>query len=280
MGIVLRVMRLLPQTLWQAARCLGQHRYLVYQLTLRDIAARYRGSAAGLLWLLLIPLIMLAVYTYMFGMVFKSRWPGAASEDQFQFALLAFGGLIVHMLFADCLARAPTLIVGQPNLVKKVVFPLELLSWSALGTALFHFAVNLAVLVAFALLLNGRVPLTVLWVPPLLLAAVPLLVGLMWFLSSLGVFLRDTAQAVGPLMTILMFTAPIFYPIEAVPAAVQPWLYLNPLTIIVQELRAVTIFGRAPDWSGIGLYLAAGLVVAAFGHLWFRRTRAAFADVI
>jgi lipopolysaccharide transport system permease protein len=275
-----RVATDLPTALWRAARCLTAHRYLVSQLTIRDVAARYRGSVMGFLWSLIIPLMMLAVYTYMFGMVFKARWPDTAPGDQFQFALLAFAGLIIHMLFSEVLTKAPGAVVGQPNLVKKVVFPLELLSWSLLGGVLFQTAVSVFVLAAFALVLNGGVPWTAVLAPLVLLTALPMLIGLAWFLSSLGVFLRDIGQVMNLLTTVLMFTAPIFYPREAVPAAMQPWLVVNPLTVVVEQFRAVAIFGALPDWRLLGLYLLVGLVVATLGHYWFERTRSAFADVL
>lgn len=275
-----RVVTDLPTALWRASACVLGHGYLVRQMTVRDVASRYRGSVMGFLWSLIIPLMMLVIYTYMFGMVFKSRWPGADTGDQFQFALLAFAGLIIHMLFSECLTRAPGVVVGQPNLVKKVVFPLELLSWMVLGAALFQTAVSMVVLAAFELVLTGTLPLTALLAPLVLLAAAPMLMGLCWFLSSLGVFLRDIGQVMNLLVTVLMFTAPIFYPREAAPAGLQPWLVLNPLTVVVEQFRAVAIFGTLPDWHLLGLYLTVGLVVATLGHYWFERTRSAFADVL
>lgn len=277
---LIRLLRELPFTLRAAAACLVRHRYLVWQLTVRDVTVRYRGSAMGLLWSVILPVMMLVVYTYIFGFVFRSRWPNMGNDDPFQFALVLFAGLNAHALLADCLVRAPGIIVGQPNLVKKVVFPLELLSWSAIGTALFHTVISVGVLLAFEVWITGRLPWTVILSPLPLLAMVPLLVGLCWFLSSLGVFLRDIGQVITVLVTVLLFTAPIFYPLEAAPALIRPYLFLNPLTIPVENFRAAAIFGHQPDWTALGVYVLVGLAVATLGHYWFERTRRAFADIM
>lgn len=274
------VLRELPFSLRAAASSLYRHRYLVWQLTVRDVTTRYRGSAMGFLWSVILPVMMLVVYTYIFGVVFRARWPNMASDDPFQFALVLFAGLNVHALLADCLSRAPTIVVSQPNLVKKVVFPLELLSWSALGTALFHAGISVLVLLAFELWLTAALPWTVLLAPLPILATVPMLIGLCWFLSSLGVFLRDISQMINVAITVILFTAPIFYPLEAAPSAIRPFLFLNPLTIPVESFRAVAIFGHQPDWQGLGLYVLIGLAIATLGHYWFERTRRAFADIM
>ncbi len=276
----MRMLRELPLTLRAAAVCLIHHRYLVWQLTLRDVASRYRGSAMGFLWTLILPVLMLAVYTYIFGVVFRSRWPGLPLQDPLEFALVLFAGLSVHMLFADCLNRAPAIVVGQPNLVKKVVFPLELLSWSVVGAALFHAGISILVLLAFELWLTGGLPWTAVLAPLVLLAMVPALLGLCWFFSSLGVFVRDIGQLMNVAVTVILFTAPIFYPAEAAPEAIRPYLVFNPLTVPVEAFRMVAIYGRLPDWPVLGLYVAIGLVIATLGHYWFTRTRRAFADIM
>lgn len=280
MNRLARVFLEMPVTLWQAGRVFSANRYLVWQLSVRDVAVRYRGSAMGFLWTLVLPLMMLAVYTYMFGVVFQARWPNLLDQDPLRFAPLLFSGLIVHMLFADCLTRAPGIVVGQPNLVKKVVFPLEILSWSVVAGALFHSATSVLVLLGFAFALDKTLPWTVVLIPVVLLSTVPLLMGICWFLSSLGVFLRDIGQIMGVLMTVMLFTAPIFYPMEAAPGALRPYLFLNPLSLVVEEFRKVALLGQLPDWQGLGLYVLVGFAVATFGHYWFRRTHRAFADVL
>jgi len=269
-----------PLTLVAAARCLMTHRYLTWQMVVRDVLGRYRGSVLGLLWTLVLPLLMLAVYTYVFGIVFRARWPDMAEASALQFAPRLFAGLIVHALFVEVLTRGPGIIVSQPNLVKRVVFPLETLSWIVVANAFFHAAISVLVLLVFVLVVNGALPWTVILVPVVLAAALPLMMGLCWFLSSLGVFLRDIGQLMGVLSTVLLFTAPVFYPASRAPEALQAVIVLNPITVIVEEMRAVAILGQLPDWGALGVYTLVGLIVASLGHAWFRKTHRAFADVL
>lgn len=256
-----------------------RQRGLLRDLVVRDIAGRYRGSAMGVLWSLLTPLVMLAVYTFVFSVVFQARW-GGAEAGRATFAVNLFAGMIVHGLLSECLTRAPTLIVSNANYVKRVVFPLELLPWMSLGSALFHALVSLGVLLAFILLLTGGLPWTaplvlLVWLPLLLLA-----LGLSWLLASLGVFLRDIAQVMGSLTTVLLFLSPVFYPASALPESFRVWLYLNPLTFFIEQTRRVVIAGAAPDWPGLALALVAGMLAAMLGFAWFQKSRRGFADVL
>jgi lipopolysaccharide transport system permease protein len=197
-----------------------------------------------------------------------------------EFALVLFAGLIVFNLFAECVSAAPNLVVSNTNYVKKVVFPLEILPWVTLGSALFHGGISLLVLVA-ALLFAGM-PLTAsAWLTPLVVAPLLLLIiGLCWLLASIGVFVRDVSQMVGMVLTVLMFMSPIFYPVSALPEGVRVWLFLNPLSFIIEQVREVLIWGHAPDWAGLGLYALCALAVAWAGFVWFQKTRKGFADVL
>jgi len=146
-----------PADLWQ-------NRQLWWRLTEREILGRYRGSALGLGWSVLNPLAMLAVYTFVFSQVFKSRWGGLEELGPLGFAVNLFAGLIVFNLFSECASRAPNLIVNNPNYVKKVVFPLEVLGSVAVGNAGFHALTSLAVLLVFELMLFKHIPATILLV--------------------------------------------------------------------------------------------------------------------
>jgi lipopolysaccharide transport system permease protein len=256
-----------------------RNRRLIIQLIKRDVLGRYRGSLLGLTWSVVNPLLMLAVYTFVFSVVFKARW-GVAGDDKVNFAIIIFAGLIVHGLFAECINRAPNLIVSYPNYVKKVVFPLEILPSVALGSALFHAGVSLAVLLIAQLILTQRLPWTVIMFPIVLLPLLLSTAGFAWLLSALGVYVRDIGQTTGILTTVLMFLSPLFYPLSALPEQYRMWLYLNPLTFIIEEGRDVLIFGRLPDWAGWGLALVAGMLISAAGFWWFQKTRKGFADVI
>jgi lipopolysaccharide transport system permease protein len=269
-----------PASLWQAARACIRHRHLIRQLAVRDVIGRYRGSVLGLGWSLFNPLLMLIVYTFVFSIVFNAKWNAKQVESTIGFGLILFVGLMVHGFFAELINRAPALVLGNVNLVKKVVFPLEILPIVALCSALFHTAVSFAVFLV-ALLLSGAELYATCLLFPVILAPLALgMLGLAWFLASLGVFLRDVAQTTGILTTVLLFLSPVFYPASALPARYQPLFLANPLTFIIEQARAVVIWGHAPDWSGLAWYTLAAAAVAAAGFWWFQRTRKGFADVI
>ncbi len=256
-------------------------RQLVAQLVYREIVGRYRGSILGILWSLLTPLFMLTVYTFVFNAVFKTRWVAAAqSENTTEFVIILFAGLIVFQLFAEVVNRAPTLVLSNVNYVKKVVFPLEILPLVALGSALFHAAVSLIVLFFFMSGLMNRIPLTALWLPIVLGPFLLLILGLAWFLASFGVFFRDITQFLGTLVTALMFLSPIFYPASALPESFRHYLFFNPLTVPIEQVREVLIWGNSPNWNDLAFYTAASLLVAALGFAWFQKTRKGFADVL
>ncbi len=255
------------------------NRHLIVQLIKREVLVRYRGSALGLLWSFMHPLLMLLVYMFVFGIVFRIRW-GGEQVDDVNFGVVLFSGLIVHALFAECLVRAPGLVVSNPHFVKKVVFPLEILPLVSLGTALFHMSVGLIILLIFNTAAHGVLHWTLLFIPVVIAPLAAMVLGVSWFLASLGVFIRDINQIVGILATVLLFLCPVFYPLSAVPEAMRPFLYLNPLTVIVEEMRRVVIFGQGPDWNALVPYTAAAVIVMWGGYWWFSRTRTAFADVV
>jgi len=234
----------------------------------------------GVLWSLANPILLLGMYTFVFSVVFKARWGVGESESKSQFAVLLFVGMIVHGLLSETLMRAPTLILANVSYVKKIVFPLEILPVIAMCAAVFHAVVSSAVLAAALLLLNGSIPWTVFFLPFVLLPLVVLTLGIAWMLAWLGVFLRDVAQPIGMAMTVLLFASPVFYPITSLPEAVRPWLILNPLTLIIEQARAVMIAGRIPDWSGLMIYSVVSLAIAWLGYASFQKTRKGFANVV
>ena len=257
----------------------------------REIASRYRGSMLGVLWSLLTPLMMLAVYTFVFSFVFKARWGAAASNAANEatnaalngrggFAVVLFSGLLIHAFFAECLTRAPSMILSNSSYVKRVVFPLEILPVVCVGSALFNCVISLLVLFMFMLLFAIPIHATVLLIPLVLLPLLLLALGASWLLAALGVYVRDVAQLMGMVVTLLMFLAPVFYPITTLPANLRPWLYLNPLTYIIEAARAVLIFGEIPDWRLWCMALLVGLLCAIGGFWSFQKSRGGFADVI
>ena len=256
-----------------------RNRSLIRASVKREVLGRYRGSVMGILWSFLNPLFMLIVYTFVFSVVFKARW-SVGSESKMEFALVLFAGLLVFNLFAECINRAPGLIVGNHNYVKKVVFPLEILPWVCYGAALFHGAVSLGVWLIAYLFFFGLPHVTVLCLPLILLPFSLFIMGLSWALASLGTYLRDVGQFIGLLTSVFMFLSPIFYPITALPEAYRFLLYLNPLTPVIEQTRDVLFWGKAPDFAMLGVYLVATSVIAWLGFSWFQKTRKGFADVL
>lgn len=262
-------------------RSLWQHRQLVWQMSKREVLGRYRGSMVGLAWSFFNPIFMLLVYTFVFSVVFETRWGvSTETEGRGSFAVILFAGMVVHGLFAECVNRAPSLILNNANYVKKVVFPIEILPWTTLVSALFHAAISLLVLLVAEWVLMGRIPWTALLLPVVWLPFVVSIMGVSWLLASLGVYLRDVAQITGLITTVLLFMSPVFYPLSKLPPQLQGWLLLNPLTFIIEQTREVLVFGHLPDWGGLFIYSVLACLLAWFGFAWFQKTRGGFADVL
>lgn len=265
-------------------RTLRTRMSLLGPLIRRDVVGRYRGSALGLLWSFLNPLFMLAIFTLVFGAVFQSRWstPGGESQEHSltEFAIILFTGLTVFQFFAEVINRAPSLIIANANYVKKIVFPLEMLPVVAVGSALFHAAISLALTLAFVGLLMDGIPATA-WLLPLVLSPLVLLtLGLAWFLASFGTYLRDIGQLTGSIVTALMFLSGVFFPRSALPEWIQPWIALGPVTLPIEMARQVLVFAQQPDWRSFALYCVASGAAAILGYLFFQKTRKGFADVV
>lgn len=269
-----------PTSFVALGKSLWRNRQLIVQMTRREVAGRYKGSVMGLAWSFFNPVLMLAVYTFVFSVAFKARWGVGGEESKTQFAVMLFVGMIVHGLLAEVLNRAPGLIPGNVNYVKKVVFPLEILPVISMGAALFHSLVSLGVLLIAFALFNGYLHWTAVFTPLVLLPLVILTLGLAWVLASLGTFLRDVGQTIGLVTTVMQFLAPVFYPVTALPEKLRPWLMANPLTFIIEQAREVLIWGHLPNWLGLAIYTLVATVVAWAGYAWFQKTRKGFADVL
>jgi lipopolysaccharide transport system permease protein len=256
-----------------------KNRHLIKLLVKREILGRYRGSMFGLLWSCLTPLFLLIIYVFVFSVIFKARWP-QSGDSRATFALALFAGLIPFNLFAECLARAPSLMLSNVNYVKKVVFPLEILPWVNMGSALFHALVTFGVwLIAYAIFL-GAPPLTILLFPVVLLPLVFLTMGICWGISSVGVFLRDTGQFIQLAVAALMFLSPVFYPIESLPEVLRSYAYLNPLSLPIEQSRQVLFWAQIPSAMHFLTYAFASVVIAWVGFFCFQKTRNGFADVL
>ncbi len=261
-----------------ALRALYSYRNLILQLVKRDISSRYQGSFFGIGWSLIFPLLTLAVYGFVFGIVLQPRWPNV--EGPIQFTLILFSGLLIFNFFSECVSRAPLLLVSNANFVKKVVFPIEVLIWVPIATALFHLGLGLLAWFVLNLVVGGDISWSLLFFPLTIAPLIFLVAGLSWFLCALGVFVRDVAQVIGVSMQLLLYLAPIIYPREVLPDGMRWLMLLNPLTIPVEQFRNAVNFGVAIDWHAILLFWVASLVVCRLGVLFFEKSRRGFADVV
>ena len=263
----------LPAVAWR-------HRDLLVQMTRRSVEQRYRGSALGLVWSFVQPLMMLCVYTFVFSVVFKARWGVDTDGGRGSFAVIMFCGMAMYNLFSESTSASCGCITGNPNLVKKVIFPLEILPLSqVLSTFILGIPWFMLLFVGSWLIL-GFVGWTMLLLPLVMLPLVVFSLGVSYFVAAFGVFVRDTQYVIGVVLQVLFFATPIFYPISAVPERFQLLLRLNPLTIYIEQARKVFLMGQMPDWIFLGVGLLVSIVVLQLGYFFFRRTKRGFADVL
>lgn len=253
-----------------------RHRYLLGQLIKRDVLLRYRGAMFGVLWIFLSPLLMLAIFAFIFGQVFQTRWP--QQNSSLPFWLLLYSGLITFNIFAETVSRAPASVRGYPSFVKKIIFPVHILPLVPLGAALVHGAFNFLILLA-ALAWVGGLHGQVLLFPLLLLPVLLLALGLSWFVAAWGVFIKDMTQIVPMFVQMLLFLSPVFYPMSAVPEMLRPVYQFNPLGIVIETSRAV-ITGQPIEWGAWVMAFACCLGISMLGYAFFQHSREEFADAL
>lgn len=258
---------------------LWRNRNLIKASVVREVLGRYRGSVMGILWSFFNPLFMLAIYTFVFSVVFQARW-GDAGSSKVEFALVLFAGLIIFNLFAECINRAPWLIISNVNYVKKVIFPLEILPIVTIISSMFHMLISLSVWMLAYCIFLGIPHITALLLPLIILPFVLFIMGLSWALASLGVFLRDVSQLIGVVTSVLMFLSPIFYPVNALPEDYRYLIYLNPLTPVIEMTRDVLYWGNSPNFFILSIYWICTCLIAWLGFALFQKLRKGFADVI
>lgn len=256
-----------------------KYRQLLIQLWRRDFSIRYKNGVLGVGWALLNPLMMLALYSFVFVFIFNMRW-GAGPDTKGNFVILLFTGLVVHGFFSEFVTRAPTLVTSNASYVKKVIFPLELLPLVPLLGATVNFVVGMTLVALLLFYLQGSVPATIVFLPIVIAPYAIMVVGISYFLAATGVFVRDLTHVVGMLSTVAMFASPVLFPIEMVPETYRAYLYANPLTAIVEQLREVSVLGNYPNWSSLVVYSIVACIVFLLGFSWFRATRKGFADVL
>ncbi len=260
-------------------RPLVDHWTLIKTLAWRQINARYRGSLLGLAWVLVTPLIMLAVYTYVFSIIFAKRWD-VYLDGQGNFALFLFAGLCCHQMMAECLTRSPSLMHENKTYAKKIIFPLDALPWVLVLTSAFTLGVNLIILLCMYVAMIGLPPASLLLLPAVVLPLVLMSAGIAWLCAALGVYLRDLRHVTSILATLLLFLTPIFYPLQAVPEAYRMFVRLNPLAEIVEALRSLAFAGELFAPGPYALVLGSSALIAALGYALFNRVSDGFADVL
>jgi lipopolysaccharide transport system permease protein len=268
-----------PTSVFSLGASIVKNHQLIWQMTKRNVVGKYKGSFFGLLWSLFNPLIMLSIYTFAFSVVFKAKW-GIENEGHLDFALILFASLTIFNFFGEVLGASPTLIVSQPNYVKKVIFPLEILPVISLFTSLVHTGISILIFIVFFGVIHLSLPWTLLLLPFIFLPLMLMTLGISYFMASLGVYLRDVGYLIGHIVQILLFTSPVFYSLERLPVVFQKFLILNPIAYILENSRKVMIFGQTPDWIILGYYTVFGIILVITGYWWFQKTRKGFADVL
>lgn len=258
---------------------LWARRELIRQFTLRAVELRHRGSRLGALWALLNPLSMLVLYFFVFGHVYDTRFGTLPGETKFDFSLALFLGLSLFHVFTETLSTAPGIVLGNPNFVKKVVFPLEVLPVAQLGAAVVHLGAGLALVIAGSAFGTAGLSLNLLWLPVLVAPLLMLCMGVSWALAALGVFLRDVGQVTAFVATALLFASAVMYPPQKIPAGFE-WLRHNPLLQIVDLARRVVLWHEAMPWVRLGYVYLVGVMVFIAGAVLFSLLRKSFAEVI
>jgi lipopolysaccharide transport system permease protein len=274
-----RIFRAIPKAFIYPVRSLWENHKLIRSMVRRDILSRYRGSVGGALWTFLNPLLLMATYFFVFGVVLKARFAGDSSRSGFVLYFLA--GMLPWLAFSEAVGRSPYVIPEHRNFVKKLVFPLETLPVNLVISGAVTEAIALVIFVVFLLAARRAIPPAAMWLPALLAPQLLLTAGLCWFLAALGVFFRDLGQITGFLLTLWFFLTPICYPeSNAIPHAVAQVLAFNPILTLVRGYRAIFLEGHAPGFRPLAILWVGSCALAVLGHAWFHKLRRNFADVI
>lgn len=262
------------------ARIIWRNRTLLWQLTKRNIVARYRGSMLGVFWGLVQPLMMLCIYTFVFSVVFEARWGVNIEKFKGAFAIIMFCGMALYSIFAECVSCSCGLIIGNPNFVKKVIFPLEILPLAQCISSLILGLEWFVLLFLGVIFIYGDLNYTMLLLPIILIPLFLFSLGISYFVASLSVYVRDTAYIVQVILQMLFFMTPIVYPIMAVPEKYRWLLETNPLTVLIEQCRKIFLYGIMPDWLFLGNAALVSLIILHLGFIWFFKTKKGFSDVL
>lgn len=261
-------------------RNLWRYRDLIRQFTVREVSVRHKGTALGLTWAILQPLLTLSIYTFIFGFVFKNHWGKLGGFAWADFTLNFFAGYVVYSIFSDTVNRSPGFITEHPNLVRKVVFPLEILPVTATGASLIYASFGIVLLLIACGALAQSFSWTIVFFPLVLLPLMMITLGISWLFASLGAFIRDFKQVVPVLTQLIFFMTPVFYDVKNIDEQYRWIIMLNPMTLIVENSRKTLLWGEMPDWFHLGVLYAVSLVVMILGYAWFSKSKRGLADVL
>jgi lipopolysaccharide transport system permease protein len=261
-------------------RNLLRHRELISAYAKREFQAAHRGTYLGLMWALISPLIMLALFTMVFGYIFKGRFTQRTTETPAEFALALFVGLSLFNCLAQSLGGAPSLVAANSVYVKTLVFPLEILPVAAVANVLVNLGISLGLCIAAFFAMYGYLHWSAICLVVHVACIALLSLGVSWFVSSLSVFVRDVPAIIPPVSLVLMFASSVFFPLSAVPAAIRRGVQLNPLAIIIDQARGCFLYGQWPAPFALAVVAIFSGLVAVLGYWFFMRAKPAFADVL
>tara|TARA_B110000858_G_scaffold107267_1_gene122684 strand:- start:11616 stop:12422 length:807 start_codon:yes stop_codon:yes gene_type:complete len=259
---------------------LKQHFELFLMLLKQDIQKKYKGNFIGNYWIIITPLFMLSIYTFVFGYVFAVRWPGFLSSNIFQFSLVLYCGLAFYNSFNEAISRAPNNIIENVNYVKKAVFPLEILTPILVSSSATNLIINIILIAIIKSVLISPITFNFLFILLILFSFLIMLLGLSWIFSAIGVYIRDLNHLVINSVTGLLFLSPIFYPMSSLPEWLRPFILFNPISIPVEEARKIIIYNEIPDFYILSIYSLSSLFMFATGYYFFSKTKKGFSDVI
>ncbi len=249
-------------------------------LFFQELTGKYRNNFLGLYWIIITPLFMLSIYTFVFGYVFAIKWPGFAGSNLFQFSLILYSGLIFYNTFSEAVSRSPQIILENSNYVSKVVFPLEMLTVVSTFAAFINLFINLTLIIIFKIILFSNANFEIFYLLIILPSFALMILGITWIFASIGVFIRDLSHVVTSGIQGLLFLSPIFYPISSLPEWLRPFILINPISIPVEQARKVLLFNETPDISTLIIYLLFSVCISISGYYLFQKSKKGFADVI
>jgi len=257
-----------------------QHRTLLYQFTVRNIKARHKGSYLGVFWMVLNPLLMMALYSFVFGVIFNGRYGMMANETAVDYALGIFLSLTIFQLIAEVMGVSTTIILGHTNIVKKVVFPLEILPVASVGASIYHFMISICLVFAGILIFGQGISSLSLYLPVLILPVILFTLGIGWFFSSVGVYVRDLGQLMQFLSLALLYSSAVFYSLDMVPDQIYAILKYNPMVHIVEQARKIVLWDQPLQLRPVLYIYISSTCIFFFGYYVFMRLKKGFADVL